>query len=198
MSEAKTLLEMSGADLTPARLKDACLLIIDMQNEYLDGPLELPDAARAVAHARTLLAKAREGGTPVVHVAHKGRPGGLFDRAAKRGKIVAELAPVEGETVIEKGLPNAFAGTSLARALEARGRKELIVVGFMSHMCVSSTARAAVDQGYRVTIDSSCCASRALPDGEGGTVDAATVHRVAMVELADRFAVITRDPDALK
>ena len=69
MSEVKTLLEMSGADLTPARLKDASLVIIDMQNEYLDGPIALPDAAEAVSNTEALLGRAREHGAPVLHVA---------------------------------------------------------------------------------------------------------------------------------
>ena len=64
-------------------------------------------------------------------------------------------------------------------------------------MCVSSTARAALDLGFRVTIDANSCATRALPDGRGGTIGAATVHDVALVELSDRFAVIARDGNAL-
>ncbi len=129
------------------------------------------------------------------HIAHKGRAESLFDRDAERGRIVDELAPVGDEIVIEKGLPNAFAGTDLASLISETGRKELIVVGFMTHMCVSSTARAALDLGFRVTIDAAACATRDLPDGRGGHVEAATVNDVALVELSDRFAVIARDHD---
>jgi nicotinamidase-related amidase len=64
-------------------------------------------------------------------------------------------------------------------------------------MCISSTARAALDLGFRVTIDATSCATRDLPDGRGGSVAAATVHDVALVELSDRFAIIARDGDAL-
>jgi len=42
MSQAKTLLELAGADLTPPRLADSCLVLIDLQNEYLTGPIALP------------------------------------------------------------------------------------------------------------------------------------------------------------
>jgi len=193
MTEAKTLLELAGADLTPARVRDGVLLLIDFQNEYKSGPIAVSGAAPAIDAAKRLLEAARRDGAPVIHVAHKGRPGSLFDRDAERGQIVDELQPSEAETVIEKGLPNAFAHTPLRDALEAAGRKELIVAGFMTHMCVSSTARAAIDLGYRVTIDASACGTRDLPDGRGGVVPAATVHDVALVELSDRFAVIARD-----
>ena len=166
--------------------------LIDMQNEYLEGPVAVAEAGAAIAQAQKLLTAARRAGTPVFHIAHKGRPGGLFDREAKRGQIVAPLAPASGEAVIEKSLPNAFADTDLQAMLSETGRKDIILVGFMTHMCVSSTARAALDLGYRVTIDAESCATRNLPDGRGGIVDAKTLHEVALVELSDRFAVIAR------
>lgn len=192
MTDPKTLLQLAGADFEPARLSDASLVLIDMQNEYLDGPLAVANAGAAIAHAQTLLNAARWAGTPVFHIAHKGRPGSLFDREAARGQIVTELAPVSGEEVIEKGLPNAFAGNALRSMLSDIGCKDLIIGGFMTHMCVSSTARAALELGYRVTIDANSCATRDLPDGRGGIVDARTLHEVALVELSDRFAVIAR------
>src|SRR5882757_8881254 len=197
MAAPKTLLELSGADLRPPRLRDAALVMIDLQNEYLAGPIALPDATSAIASAAKLLARAREAGTRIFHVAHKGRPGGLFDRLAERGAIVAELAPLPNEPVIEKGLPNAFAGTDLQARLAATERKDIILAGLMTHMCVSSTARAGLDLGYRITVDANSCATRDLPDGRGGSIAAATVHDVALAELSDRFAIIARGDDAL-
>ncbi|SEC31675.1 Nicotinamidase-related amidase [Rhizobiales bacterium GAS188] len=197
MTTAKTLLQLAGADLAPAKLAEACLVLIDLQNEYRDGPIAVPDADAAIANAARLLSVARESGAPVVHIAHKGRPGGLFDRTAARGQIVSELAPQPDESIVEKGLPNAFAGTDLHERLTATGRKNIILAGFMTHMCISSTARAALDLGYRVTIDASSCATRALPDGRGGVIPATTVHDVALVELSDRFAIIAHGSEAL-
>ena len=195
--DPQTLLQLVGADLTPAKVRDASLVLIDLQNEYLKGPIAVANAETAVASAAHLLALARQSGAPVLHIAHKGRPGGLFDRAVQRGQIVPQLAPHSGETVIEKSLPNSFAGTELQALLTKAGRKDLILAGFMTHMCVSSTARAAVDLGYRCTIASSACGTRDLPDGRGGVVAAETVHDVALVELSDRFAVIANSVEEL-
>lgn len=197
MTSAQTLLQLAGADLTPATVRDASLVLIDLQNEYLTGPLALPDAEPAIAKTAALLSAARTSGAPIFHVAHKGRAGSLFDRDGARGQIVEALAPSAGEAVVEKGLPNAFAGTDLHERLSAAGRKNLLIVGFMTHMCVSSTARAALDLGYRVTIAADACATRDLPDGQGGAVPARTIHEVALVELSDRFAIIARNSDAL-
>lgn len=197
MTTAKTLFQLAGADLTPAKVRDASLVLIDLQNEYLAGPIAVTGAEAAIANAAKLLAQARSSGAPVFHIAHKGKAGSLFDRSAERGAIVAALAPRPGEPVIEKELPNAFAGTDLQARLTATGRKDIIVVGFMTHMCVSSTARAALDLGFRTTIDAGSCATRDLPDGRGGTIAATTLHDVALVELSDRFAIIAHRSDDL-
>lgn len=197
MTSPKTLLELAGADLTPPRLAESCLVLIDLQNEYRSGPLALPGAEAAIASAARLLARARESGTAIFHVAHKGKPGGLFDLAGERGAIVDNLRPRAGESVIQKTLPNAFAGTDLQARVAASDRRNIVLVGMMTHMCVSSTARAGLDLGFRITIDAASCATRDLPDGRGGTISASTVHDVALAELSDRFAIIVRDSNAL-
>jgi nicotinamidase-related amidase len=94
--------------------------------------------------------------------------------------------------VIEKPLPNSFAKTSLEEALRTAGRDAVLLAGFMTHMCVSSTARAALDLGFPVTIAADATATRDLPDPLGGVVPAETVQRAALAELADRFACVAR------
>ena len=195
MSEPTTLLSLAGADLNPPKLSDSCLVIIDMQNEYLDGPLKIPNAKQAIASAQNLLSKIRKANGKVIHIAHKGKEGSLFDRDTERGQIVDELTPLENEPLIEKSLPNSFAGTDLDEQLKELNMKEVIFVGFMSHMCVSSTARAALDLGYRSTIEETACGTRDLPNGKGGIIDAQAMHDAAMVGLSDRFAVIARGYD---
>lgn len=192
MTAPKTLLELAGADLNPPKLGDSCLVLIDIQNEYRAGPLALPDAEPAIAVAAKLLAHARQSGAAIFHIAHKGRAGSLFDREAERGAIVSSLAPLANEPVIEKALPNSFAGTDLQARLAATGRNNIVLAGFMTHMCVSSTARAALDLGLRTTIAADACATRDLPDGRGGVLSARTVHEVALAELSDRFAIIAQ------
>ena len=96
--------------------------------------------------------------------------------------------------MIEKGLPNAFAGTELKAALDALGRKEMVLAGFMTHMCVEATARAATDLGLKATVVASATATRDLPDPlTGAAVPAAEVHRNALAALNDRFAVVVGD-----
>ncbi|WP_149535655.1 isochorismatase family protein [Siccirubricoccus phaeus] len=191
MTTPKTLLELAGAPLAPSRLEAAALVVVDAQGEYRDGRLPLEGIGPALARLAALLDAARAAGTPVIHIAHKGRAGGLFDRDAAGGAILPEAAPLGGEAVIEKPLPNAFAQTGLQEALAATGRRELILAGFQTHMCVSSTARAALDLGWRVTVAADAAATRALPDPLGGEpFTGAALHRAALAALADRFAIV--------
>jgi nicotinamidase-related amidase len=192
---AKTLLQLAGANLTPPTLAEATLVVIDAQREYVDGALPLPGAGIALANVASLLSAARAAGAPIVHVQHKGRPGGLFDPEKTAFAFADEAAPRNGETVVEKALPNGFAGTDLAEVLEQAGRKRLIVAGFMTHMCVSSTARAALDLGYQTTVISDASATRDLPDGERGVILAADLHRAELAALADRFSIVCKASD---
>lgn len=187
----KTLFEMAGAKPEPGRLSNSVLLIIDAQREYVDGALPLAGADAAIAETALLLARARRSGTPVIHIVHKGQ-GALFDPDGRYFAVVAPLRPQSGEPVIEKTRVSAFAGTGLEEAIQRTGRKNLVIAGFMTHNCVSSTARAARDLGYVPTIVAAATAERDLPDGKGGIVPAAVVQAANLAALADRTAWVVQ------
>ena len=187
----KTLFEMAGAKPEPAKLSNAVLIIIDAQLEYVDGALPLAGVDAAIAETAQLLARARKSGTPVIHIMHKGK-GTLFNPDGHYFEIVAPLHPQTGETVIEKMRVSAFADTKLEEAIQRTGRKNLIIVGFMTHNCVSSTARAARDLGYVPTIVAAATATRDLPDGKGGVVPASALQAASVAELADRTAWVVQ------
>lgn len=197
MSQPQTMLQLSGRSYAPAQLSNATLLVIDVQEEYRSGVLALPDLPAALTEIRSLLERARQAGTPVVHVHHLGISGGLFDPQGVRGQIMPEAAPQSGEPVIAKRLPNAFAGTDLHDSLQQLGRLDLIVCGFMTHSSVSTTVRAAKDYGYRCTVVDKACATRDLPFGNGH-LSAEQVHRIEMAILADNFAVCVPEASHLR
>ena len=193
-----TLLEISGAVLPPARLAASAVVLIDAQRVYVDGRLPLPGIGPTLAEAARLLVRARAAGTPVIHVVQHGRPGGaICDPHGPDVAIADEVAPQPGENVIIKPLPNSFARTTLDETLKKSGRKNLIVAGFMTHMCVSATVRSALDHGYRCTVVANACATRDLPDGHGGVVSAEVVHRASLAALADRFATVVATSDEI-
>ena len=192
--QPKSLLQMTGAPLHPSPLDAAALVIVDAQREYVDGTLPLHGIEDAVAEAGRLLALARRHRVPVFHIVQHSPPGrGVFDETGPMVEIVPGLSPLAGEPVIGKRLPNAFAGTDLLDRIRATGRREVILGGFMTHMCISATARAALDLGLRTTVVAAATATRAIPNPLGGVVPAETVHRTALAELADRFAIVVPD-----
>ena len=151
----------------------------------------------ALSEVSRLRGRAGELGLPVIHIRHVGRSGGLFDLDAEGGRFCGAAEPGDGETVIGKALPNAFAGTDLQEQLARLGVRKLIVAGFMTHMCVSSTVRAALDLGYSSAVIAKACASRALPVPGGGVLSGVDVHRAALTALADRFALVLEDAGAV-
>ncbi len=196
MSEPKSLMQLAGLPLDPSRFEDSALILIDCQREYSEGALTLENIAAAVVQAAKVLERARKTGAPVFHIVHHGPAGSpIFAPDGPLVEIVPELAPRADEAIVVKALPNAFAGTGLAEKIRATGRKEIIVVGFMTHMCVSTTVRAALELGFRATVVARACATRPLPL-LGGAVDAATLHRAELAALADRFAIVVEDAAA--
>ncbi|MGQ9365130.1 cysteine hydrolase family protein [Azospirillum sp. ST 5-10] len=129
--------------------------------------------APAVAPARALLDGFRARGLPVVHTreAHRpdlsdcppakrerGHPGlrigdpGPMGRILVAGEpgaaIVPELAPLPGETVIDKPGKGAFHATGLQAVLDGLGVTHLVFAGVTTEVCVQTTMREANDRGY--------------------------------------------------
>lgn len=197
MSIPQTLLALTGRVHAPARLNNATLLVIDAQEEYRSGVLQLPGLDAALEEISKLLAAARAQGSAIVHVKHLGIPDGLLDPRGPRGYHLPEAAPLPGETVVEKRMPNAFAGTDLHERLQALGHLDLIICGFMTHSSISTTVRATKDYGYRCTLVDSACATRDLPTLDGQVISAADMHRAEMIALADNFAAVVPQANAL-
>ena len=192
--EPQTLLRIVGVKPEATHLSDSVLVIIDAQQEYVDGKLRLDGIDASLGEASQMLERARKAGTPIIHVVHKGKPGGaLFNPNGPYVEIAKPLAPRPNETIVTKTLPNAFAGTNLEEQLSRIGRKNLIVIGYMTHMCVSSTVRAALDHGYRATVVAKATATRDLPATEGGIVSAQALQRASLAALADRFAAVVQN-----
>lgn len=195
----KTFVEMFGFDHPAARLSQAVVIVIDMQREYLDGSVPLPDLQAILKSAADLLKIARANNTPIIHVVNKGPKGNLlFNDEGPYYAELPEVAAIQSEPTVIKHLPNSFAGTNLHALIQATDRKQLIIVGCTTHVCVSATARAALDLGYQSTIIANATTSRDLFDHRDNKIPAAIVKQVALAELRDAFAVIVEDVSELQ
>lgn len=191
MSNPTTLRNLVGLPQQPHRLGESALILIDCQNTYRQGIMQLEGVEPALQEAARLLARARAKGTPIFHIMHDAGPGSPYDVRAEIGHIADIVAPQNGEPVIVKNYPNSFEKTNLHDQLQKIGAKNLVLVGFMTHMCVNSTARGAFNRGYESTIVAAATATRALPGPHGNVISASTIHDAALATIADLFAVVT-------
>lgn len=187
---SETLRTLTGLGQDPVGLSGSVLIMIDCQNTYTRGVMELEGVGAALEEAAGLLERARSAGTPVIHIQHSAGPGSPYDIDAEIGAIVDAVAPRDGEPVVVKGYPNSFVHTDLDERLQAIGTSNLVLAGFMTHMCVNSTARGAFNLGYAPTVVAAATATRALPGPDGGLVSAAALQSASLAALSDLFAVV--------
>ena len=190
MTEPTTLRALAALPQQPASLAESALVLIDCQNTYTRGVMQLEGVQAALDEAAALLDRARSAGIPIIHVQHNDGPGSLYDIEGESGAIVARVAPREGEPVVVKHYPNSFVQTDLDERLKAVNASNLVLAGFMTHMCVNSTARGAFNLGYAPTVVASATATRALPGVGDDTVSAATMQAASLAAMADLFAVV--------
>ena len=190
MSDLNTLRSLAGLPLAPVSLADSVLVLIDCQNTYTRGVMELEGVEPALDEAATLLERARTAGIPVIHIQHDDGVGSLYDIEGESGAIVDRVAPRDGETVVIKNYPNSFVQTDLDAQLKAIDASNLVLAGFMTHMCVNSTARGAFNLGYAPTVVAAATATRALPVVGGDSVAAAALQAASLAAVADLFAVV--------
>jgi nicotinamidase-related amidase len=181
---------LSELPLEPAALSESTLVMIDCQNTYTYGVMELDGVQEALDEAAILLDRARSAGIPIIHVQHSDGPGSLYDVDGDTGAIVARVAPRDGEPIVVKQYPNSFVDTDLNDKLTSVGAQNLVLAGFMTHMCVNSTARAAFNLGYAPTEVAAATATRALPGVDGEPVPAAVIQAASLAGIADLFAVV--------
>ncbi|MCJ1676397.1 isochorismatase family protein [Streptomyces sp. APSN-46.1] len=197
-----TLRDVSGQDNQPPRLSESVLIMIDFQNTYRSGVMALEGAEEALAAAARLLERARAAGTPVVHVVHDGGENTPYDIRAHIGAISNGVAPVEGEPVVVKRFPNSFHATELEKTLCDLGfapgsGKDLVLAGFMTHMCVTFTAEGAFNLGYRPTVVAETTATRTLTAPDGTVLPATALRTAALTTITDVFGFVVPTVDAL-
>lgn len=190
-----TLRDLVGLGQTPGKLADAALILIDCQNTYREGIMTLEGVEPALQQAKLLLDKARTLKVPVIHIQHDSGEGTPYDIRAHIGQIADVVAPIAGEDVITKHYPNSFVGTNLDDVLKAHGIKNIVLAGFMTHMCVNSTTHGGFNLGYAPTVVASATATRALPGADGKIIPASQVHAAALAATRDLYAAIANTID---
>jgi nicotinamidase-related amidase len=192
---AKSFREILGAPPSSASTKDSTLIIIDAQNEYVNGALKTENITGTRKSIARLLEKFRQSGNGknIVHVVHQVPEGApVFTPNTELAQEFEEITPKGNEKVVTKKHPSSFAQTDLHEYLQGLGDvgKKVVLVGYMAHVCVSTTARAAAELGYDPVIVKEAVGDRDIPG-----VKAETLVSVVLNELADAFGTVISEND---
>src|SRR5437763_12233027 len=101
----------------------------------------------------------RNRGAPQLRIGDAGPMGRILVAGEPGNQIVPELAPVEGEIVIDKPGKGAFYATGLHELLWERGITHLLFMGVTTEVCVQTSMREANDRGYEGLLLEDCTES---------------------------------------
>ena len=162
------------------------LLVIDIQNTYLETPDDPEEAARwqpfldrmrqtVIPNTASLIDFSREQGIEVIFariacLKNDGRdrslsqkkPGFnylLLPKDEAPSQLVDELQPVGDEITVLKTTDSALTGTNLRLILRNMEITDVIVAGIFTDQCVSSTVRSLADESFNVLVVEDCCAA---------------------------------------
>lgn len=165
---------------------DAALLVIDIQNTYLNPPDDPTEAQRwrpflqrmheiVIPNTAHLIATCRQLGVETLFariacLKEDGRdrslsqkkPGWnylLLPKESEASQLVPELMPRPDEITVLKTTDSALTGTNLRLILHNMGIRHVIVAGIFTDQCVSSTVRSLADESFDVIVVEDCCAA---------------------------------------
>ncbi len=165
---------------------ETALLVIDIQNTYLEVPDDPAEAARwqpfftrmnsqVIPNTKALADWARKTGIEVIFARiaclkddgrdrslSQKKPGFnylLLPKDRADSQMVPELTPQGDEITVLKTTDSALTGTNLRLILHNMGIRNVIVAGIFTDQCVSSSVRSLADESFNVVVVEDCCAA---------------------------------------
>ncbi|NGP09687.1 isochorismatase family protein [Rhodococcus sp. 14C212] len=171
------------------------LVVVDVQQEYFDGPLEIqhPPREESLANIAAALDAAAAHDVPVVVVQHRMPDGAPVFVEGSTGwslhpEIERRIDPACKR--VDKQYASVFAGTDVAEWLRAREVDTVTIVGFMTNNCDLATAAEAEALGFATEVLSDATGAIHLAN-QAGQVSAQSLHTTLMVLLQSNFAAVT-------
>lgn len=186
LSTVKKLRQKHKMALAP---EASALLILDMQRYFLDRSSHayIPAAPAIITNITKLRNAYSAKNLPIILTRHLNSAADaklmaswwqeLIDPADPQSEIIAELL-TGSAIIITKNQYDVFYGTDLEEILKAKGVKQLVICGVMTHLCCETTARAAFVRGFEVffTVDGTATYNEKF-------------HRATLLNLAHGVAV---------
>ena len=193
---------------------ETALLVIDIQNTYLEVPEDPEEAARwtpflermnhqVIPGTAVLVDQCRSHGFEIIYariacLTENGRdrslsqkkPGFnylLLPKDREDSQLVPELTPQDDEIVITKTTDSALTGSNLRLILHNIGIRNVVVAGIFTDQCVSSTVRSLADESFNTLIVEDCCAAStmALHNHELEVINMIYCHVVQSEDIAE-------------
>lgn len=169
--------------------EETALLVIDVQNTYLEVPADAVEAERwgpfrermldtVIPNTAALIERSRAAGFEIMFariacLTQDGRdrslsqkkPGFnylLLPKDSRDSQLVPELEPGDDDIVVLKTTDSAVTGTNLRLILHNIGIRNVVVAGIFTDQCVSSTVRSLADESFNVLVAEDCCAAATL------------------------------------
>jgi streptothricin hydrolase len=173
------------------------LIVVDMQTAFVSGNEAVPEAAGLLVAVIDLMRRAREAGALVVQLQNDGLAGTADEPHTPGWELFLPPTEGDGQHVIRKDTDDGFHKTELSSLLNKRAIRQLAVCGVMSEMCVSATARSALNLGYHVVLPHDGHATYDIPAVEGlaDAVPHTMASRVAEWALGDQIDIIAHAAD---
>jgi nicotinamidase-related amidase len=158
------------------------LLVLDVENEFSSGGKRpVLNYSSALAAIERHIDRARAEQRPIAWV------------RMPAAELSPGLGPRTGfgpEGLFDKDVYGAFTGTNIEEWLRGYGVRSVLIVGFYSHICVSTAAREALSRGFEVFIDPVATGACDLDNQKLGKQTADEVRRSALLHLTNMGAVV--------
>lgn len=170
------------------------LILIDVQQQYFDGTLEIhyPPHADSLPRILAAIDAAEASGIPIVafqHSAGEGAP--LFAPGTPEFELHAEIEAraTDEWTRITKSYSSVYAGTGLAEWLRERDLDTVTLVGYMTNNCVLASSVEAEFLGFTTEVLSDATGAINIANS-AGFASAQTVHTTLMALLNSNLATV--------
>ena len=167
------------------KMKDAALMVIDIQGKLAEM---MHERDRLFENASKMIRGAQALELPIVWTEQY--PKGLGPTSAE----IAEL--LEGETALPKTSFSCCGDEGIVKAVEATGRRQILLVGIEAHICIYQTALGLIEAGYEVVIVTDAVSSRKAWNRELGLArmkDAGCVMTSGEMSLFEMLGVAEGD-----
>ncbi len=169
------------------------LIVVDVQQEYFDGPLEIqyPPRQDSLVAILRVIATAKSNGLPIAYAMHTAPASSpVFAEGSDGWQLHPDIAAVVGDSkVFRKEFGSVYAGTDLASWLKDQGVDTVTLTGYMTHNCDLASSVESEGLGLAAEVLSDASGTTHLVN-EAGYAPAQDLHATLMTLLNANFAAI--------